>query len=219
MYKINVKIKGCKNIDDLGDFIRTNNIKVVLFGEYHGFLGQDKLQRKIIQVTRPDFFLYEMLEESKIMNNKQARIFLNKPNNQDFSFICTYGYLKPMIRLARAFSLQIIGCDIKNMCIKNKNWSKISHKERIATFSDKEAEIITRKRELRQVKIINKYSSKGLVFVILGTYHLRRNSVVLSHLKDKKAIIIRPSFDWRERFNDRKKFKDSDVSYNLRMVS
>ena len=78
MYKINIKIRGCKSIRDWGEFIRVHNIKLVLFGEHHGFLNQIQVQRKIIQNVRPDFFLYEMLEEEKILNDKNAKKFLSK---------------------------------------------------------------------------------------------------------------------------------------------
>src|SRR3989344_961151 len=217
MYKIKVRIRGCKNIDSLGEFIRANNIKLVLFGEYHGFLNQVHVQRKIIQNVKPDFFLYEMLEEDKILNDKGAKRFLGKPDNKDFSFISTYGDLKPIVRLAREFNLPIIGCDIKNMCITDKGWSKRSHKEIIATFSHEEGKKMTHKRELRQSKVINKYTSKGLVFGVSGCYHVRKNSQVLSKLRDKNAIIVKPLFKWKEKFNHRKRFKNSEISYIIKM--
>lgn len=210
MYKIKVKIKGCKRINSLREFIRVHNIKLVLFGEYHGFLNQIKVQRKIIQNVRPDFFLYEMLEEDKILNEKDAKKFLSKPDNKDFSFISTYENLKPMIRLARSFNLPIIGCDIKNMGIE-KGWRK-------KKFSDKEANKITDKRELQQVKIINRYTSKGLVFGLLGAYHLRKNSMVLSKLRDKKAVIVKPLLKWEERFDHSKRFNNSEISYIIKIL-
>lgn len=205
MYKIKVEIKGCKNIDALRELIRANNIKLVLFGEYHGFIKQIHVQRKIIQSVRPDFFLYEMLEEDKILNIKDAKKFLSKSDSKDFSVISTYGQLKPIVRLARSFDLSIIGCDIKNMGV-NKDWRK-------KKFSHEEAKRITNNRELRQAKIINQYSSKGLVFALLGKYHLRKNSLVLSKLKVKRVVIIKPSFKWEERLNYLKKFKDTEISY------
>jgi len=210
MYKIKVKIRGCKNIDSLGELIRSHNIKLVLFGEYHGFLNQILVQRKIIQSVRPDFFLYEMLEEYKVLNEKDAKKFLSKPDSKDFSFISTYGELKPMIRLARNLNLPIIGCDIKNMGV-DKDW-------REKKFSNKEANRITQKREFRQAKIINKYVSKGLVFALLGDYHLRNNGLVLSKLKEKKVIIVRPLFKWNERFNNPRKFKNYEISYVIKML-
>jgi hypothetical protein len=209
MYKIKVKIRGCKNIDSLEEFIRIHNIKLVLFGEYHGFFNQIQVQRKIIQNIHPNFFLYELLEEDKILNDKDAKKFLSKSYAKDFSFVSTYGELKPIIRLARSFDLPIIGCDIKNMYCKNKDWRK-------KKFSHEEAKMIINKRELQQAKIINQYTAKGLVFALLGDYHLRKNSLVFSKLKEKKAIIVKPLFEWEERFNDPKKFNNSEISYIIK---
>ena len=83
MYEIKVKIRGCKNIDSLGEFIRVHNIKLVLFGEYHGLINQIHVQRRIIETVKPDFFLYEMLEQEQILNDKDAERFLNKPDNKN----------------------------------------------------------------------------------------------------------------------------------------
>ena len=219
MYRLNIKIKELHNLRELTNFIRNQKIKLVLFGEYHGFVNQIDVQKAIIKKVKPYFFLYEMLEEKKILNDREANKFLRTPDKDDFSVVSNYSQLKPIIRLCRRFGLPIIGCDIKNMCIKNKNWSKMSHKERIATFSDEEAEIITRKRELRQAKVINEYTSKDLTFVLLGNYHLRKNSGLWRKLKQKKVIVIRPEFKWKEKFNDKNKFKDSEVSYNIKYIS
>ena len=124
MYEIKVKIRELKDINKLGDFMRSHNIKLILFGEYHGFINQIQIQRKIIKNVKPNFFLYEMLEEKKILNDETAKKFLDKPNNKDFSVISTYGQLKPIIKLARSFDLPLIGCDIKNMFCKDKDWMK-----------------------------------------------------------------------------------------------
>ena len=152
-----------------------------------------------------------MLEEDKILNDKEAKKFLSKLDDEDFSSISTYGQLKPMIRLARSFDLPIIGCDIKNMGV-NKGWRK-------KKFSREEAKRITNKRELRQAKIINKYISKGLVLGLLGAYHLRKNSAVLSKLRVKKFIIIKPLFKWKEKFNYPERFKNSEISYVIKLIT
>jgi|GEM_PF-2095799 len=212
MYEIKVKIRGLKEISKIKDFMKTNDINLVLFGEYHGFINQIQVQREIIKEVKPNFFLYEMLEEKKILNDKDSKKFINNPDNKNFSFISTYGELKPIVKLAKSFNLPIIGIDIKNMGVKNKNWSK-------KKFSPEEAKMITNKRELRQSKVINEYTSKGLVFALLGDYHTRKNGLLLSRLKTKKIIVVKPSFKWAERFNDKKKFKNSEVSYEVKLVN
>ena len=210
MYKIEVKIKGCKNFEELADFIRSKNIRLILFAETHGFLNEIPIQKKIIQSANPDFFLYEMLEESKILNIEDAQRFLSKPDNKDFSVISTYKELKPTIRLAKSFNLPIIGCDIKNMCQKDKSWLK-------KKFSREEAKALIKKRELRQSKIINQYTSKGMVFASLGAYHLRRGSITISSLKEKNFIMVSPSFKGKEVFLIRANQKELADSYSVKL--
>ena len=90
MDNIKLKIKEYKSLNKLKELIKDNNITLVLFGEYHGFSIQISILKEIIKITKPDFFLYEMLEEKKILNNKDAKHFLNKLDNKDFSFISTF---------------------------------------------------------------------------------------------------------------------------------
>lgn len=212
MYKIKINIKGCKDIRDLRNFMRDNGIKLVLFGEYHSFIGQIEVQEEIIRNTRPDFFLYELLEEEEILNEKDAKFFLDSPDKDAFSFVSNYKHLKPIVRLARKFKLPIIGCDIKNMGCEDACWMK-------KKFSSKEARALTNLREMRQSKVINDYISKGLVFAIVGDYHVRKNSLVFSKLKAKKVIVVRPAFRWKEKFNHLGKFRNSEVSYIVRLVN
>ncbi len=181
MYKIKLKIKGCKTLKNLKKFIELNKINLVLFGEYHGFTGQLQIQEKIIQSICPKFFLYEMLEDKEILNNKDAKKFLDKPNKENFSVVSDYGDLKPIIKLARKFNLPIIGCDIKNMGV-GKDWKR-------KKFSREESNKITKKRELQQAKVINEYANKGLVFGLVGEHHLRKNSFLLDKLKAKKYLL------------------------------
>ena len=210
MYKIKLRIERCKTLNNLGEFIRNNNIRLVLFAETHGFLDEIPVQRKIIQKMKPDFLLYEMLEESKILNSKEAKIFLNKPDKDDFSFISTYKDLKPTIKLAKSFNLPIIGCDLKNMDQNSKDWLK-------KKFSREEGRKLIKKRELRQAKVINQYTSKGIVFASLGAYHLRRGSITISNLKEKKFIIVSPSFNGKEAFLIPVGAKEKADSYVVKM--
>jgi len=109
MYPIKLKIANCNNLDKFGDYLHANSIKLVLFAETHGLLNENPIQEKLIREIKPNFFLYEMLEESKICSDKSAKIFFDKPNNKNFSIISTYGELKPTLRIARKFKLPLIG--------------------------------------------------------------------------------------------------------------
>jgi len=211
MADIKINIKGCKNIKCLRNFIKFNKIKLILFAETHGFLNEIPIQKKIINNVNPNFFLYEMLEEIKILNRKSAKTFLSKPNNEDFSVISTYGELKPIVRMATNFQLPIIGCDIKNMGFNSKN--KLNKE-----FFRKYGKEIIKKRETRQSKIINDYTSKGLVFASIGAYHLRRNSITIKKLKEKKVIIIHPLFNGKEKFLIPQNQRKTRVSFNIKVT-
>jgi len=211
MYKIRVNIRGCKKIEELAEFVRSNNIRLILFAETHGFLNETQIQKKIIQSVNPDFFLYEMLEESKILSAQDVKKLLNKPDKKDFSFISTYGDLKPTIRLARSFDLPIIGCDIKDMCVKTKNW--INEK-----YSKDYWSKVIKKREKRQAKIINQYVKRGLVFVSVGAYHLRKESMVIKDLNENKFIIIFPLFNGKEKFIIPRNQEKQRVSFGIKLM-
>lgn len=212
MYKIVSNIKGCKDIRDLRKFIAENEIMLVLFAETHGYLKEVPVQEKIISLINPDYFLYEMLEEKKILSSKQAKSFLNQPAKKTFSFISKYGELKPTIKMARNFNLPIIGCDIKNMCVRSSDWLSKG-------FSKKEAEHIRKTREIKQSKIINQYSKKGLVFASLGAYHLRRGSTTTNGLKEKKFILVYPVINDKPAFVTKSDPKNPKVKYKLKLVN
>jgi hypothetical protein len=215
MYPIKVKIRGCSNLSELKDFIKLKKIKLVLFAETHGFLKENIIQKKILKEINPEFFLYELLEENELLNNIDARKFLNKSSNKDFSVISTYGELKPTIKLASDLHLPIIGCDIKNMCRKNKDFLKITN---LSSNQKRIEDKILKRRELHQSKIITKYVSKGLVFASLGVYHLRKNSFFLKSLKEKEIIIVKPLFNGRDELGVPANFLEHTVSYVVKLV-
>lgn len=211
MYRIEVKVPGCKSLEQVSDFIRDNRIKLVLFAETHGYLAELPVQRRVIRTIRPDFFLYEMLEESKITSQRDAQRFLGRSDSADFSFISTYGDLKPTVRLARESGLPLIGCDIRNMCCTSKNW--INEK-----FPKSHWDKVTKARETRQSKIINEYTKRGVVFASLGAYHLRKNSITLENLKENRFVLVHPFFNGKPRFlipRDQSKF---NVSFGIKLV-
>ena len=144
-----------KSIKTFGDRLKQilsgEDINLIIFGETHGFLEDGIIQKKVIEIFKPNLFVYEMLEESKLKTSDEQDLFLNEPDSKEFSVISTYGELKPTIRIARKYNIPIIGNDIKNMCRDNKDFLKRTEltKEEIAL----EEKIIS-KRELKQASIL-----------------------------------------------------------------
>ncbi|MAG50082.1 hypothetical protein CL621_00385, partial [archaeon] len=111
-------------IEKLKEILREKKINLIIFGETHGFLDDDKIQEEIIQYFKPTIFLYEMLEETKLLTTDKQKEFLKESNEKDFSVISTFGELKKTINLATKYNLPIVGNDIKNMCRENKDFLK-----------------------------------------------------------------------------------------------
>lgn len=203
MYPITLDLDN----QNLKKFIESNKIKVILFAETHGFLDELPIQDKIISEVSPKFYLYEMLEEEELINKEKQLSFLSEKDEKDFSIISKFGELKKVIRLALKYNLKLVGCDIKNMCRKDKDFLK----QKTLTSEEIKEEEILRKRELHQKEIIEKCSIKSdkPVFVSLGAYHLRKDSPLM--LLDNFIIIV-PLFDGEQIFGE-EGIENKKVSY------
>ena len=180
----------------LNQIIKKEKIRLILFGETHGFISDEtKHIEYLIKTFKPDIILYELLETKKLSTISSKNNFLKNLDNKKFSIISKQGDLKNIIKLDKKYNLTIEGCDLKNMgrrktIIFNK---KLTKKEMI-----KEEKIID-KREKYHIKFIKKAMSKhNLCFVILGAYHLRKNSPLLKSLNN--SIIVYPTYKGKIEF-------------------
>ncbi len=211
MYNLKFELDKCKDFLKLKKFIDKNKIKLIFFGETHGLVDELSVQEEIIKRISPEFYLYELLEEEKILDKEDFKLFLEKPDGEDFSIISTFGELKPTIMLARKFNISLIGCDIKNMGRENadfrtkKNWSKEDLEKEETLF---------KKRELKQKEVIEEYLSKTqkVIFVSLGLHHIRKESFLMKNLKCNFLIIF-PVVKKNQKLWEAKDFSPEDISY------
>ncbi len=189
MYQLVIEVDGCKDLEDVKKFMNLNGIRIIFFAETHGIIKEElSIQDKIINTFKPSCYLYELLEEEKIVSGNDFKKFLKTDDSKDFSIISTFAELKPVVRLTQKYNLPIIGCDITNMCRDNKNFlnkKELTKEERL------NEEIIMKKREERQKKVIEKSLTKykGIIFISLGAFHLRDNSLILQRIKQDSIII------------------------------
>lgn len=182
-YSFKLELKNCKSLNKLRKYIFANKIDVVFFGETHGILDELKIQEKIISIIKPTCYLYELLEEEKLVNKKDFHKFLARKDFERFSVISKVKELKPTVLLAFKFNLPIIGCDIKNMCRKSTDF--------LREVDFKEEEIIMLKREKKQNSVIKKSLKiyNRPIFVSLGVFHLRKDSFTFNNIKKFIKII------------------------------
>lgn len=199
---------------DLNQIIKKEKIKLILFGETHGFIYDEvKHIESLIKIFKPNIILYELLENKKLKTVSSKNNFLKKPDNKKFSMISKQGDLKKIIKLAKKYNLPIEGCDLKNMGRKkpipiNK---KLTKKEII-----KEKKIID-KREKYHLEFIKKVKSKhNLCFVILGAYHLRKNSPLIKSLN--YSIIVYPTYKGKMKFAPDKIKSQEEIIYVAKML-
>lgn len=184
------------NLENIKEYINKNNIKVIFFAETHGMVDELRIQEKIIEYSKPDFYLYELLEEDKLISEEDFKNFLSREDNEDFSIISQISDLKPTVKIAKKFNIPLIGCDIKNMLRKDTKFRELN---KISNSKLKKEEGIIKKREEKQIEIINKYLNfkTNLLFVSLGAHHLRENSPVLKSVRSN-YLIVYPLFNGRK---------------------
>lgn len=184
------------SLKKLKEYINKNNIKIIFFAETHGLINELEIQEKIIENSNPNIYLYELLEENKLISKEDFENFLSREDDEEFSIISKVLDLKPTIKMVKKFNIPIIGCDIKNMLRKDTKFRELIN---ISETELKKEEEIIEKREERQIKIINKYlnSRLNLLFVSLGAYHLRENSFVLQSIK-LPYLLVYPLFDGKK---------------------
>ena len=121
MINIIIKIEKMAKLEDLKKITNLEGM-IFLFGETHRFINDLAVQKDILKEINAEYYLYEMLEETKLLTNKEKDIFLKKSDDKDFSIISKYGELKPIIALSKELNLKLIGCDIKDMCRKDRSF-------------------------------------------------------------------------------------------------
>jgi len=212
--EIKFNLQNVHNLDNLKEFIDGDKINLVLFSETHGFLKEISIQEKILEKIDFGYFLYELLEDKKIVLPEEFKNYLNADDKDSFSIISKYGEIKPTIFLAKKLGMPIIGCDLKNTGRDNtnfrtkKDWSK----------EDLEKEkILFKKRELKQKKIIDKYLEKGKVFASIGVYHLRPKSFLMKSIRNYHFIIIYPKLKGGKIFGRSMNFEKEEVFFEVKL--
>jgi hypothetical protein len=201
----------------LTETLRKKEINLIIFGETHGFLDDNSIQEEIIKIFKPTLFLYELLEETKLLSKEKQEEFLKQPNEKDFSIISTFGELKKTIKLAKSYSLPIIGNDIKNLGRENKDFLKKT--ELTAEEIKIEKEILSKREEKQSKEIINFFNKREKILVTTGAFHLRKKSPLLNLYLSESYLIIYTSYKGKQIFEPPEDFDISKVVFEIKEIS
>ena len=207
-----IYVKGKTSYKIVNEVI--NNIKlksnIILFGETHGFMKKEsEYIEDVIKKFNPQVILYESLEDKKLDSSNKIKSFLKKSNKKKFSLISHYGELEKVIKLAEKYNLPILGLDLKNMG-RNK---PIPLDKKLTMSQIRYEKNLLKKRESRQVKIIkNSLKKYNIILVVVGAYHLRKNSPLREITKNR--VIFLPKYNGRDIISP-ERIKDLKNIYRL----
>ena len=205
MSKLKINISG----NEIKKIIAREEKGLILFGETHGFIDDEtKHIESLIKLFKPDIILYELLETEKLGTEQSKNVFLKNSDNKEFSIISNYGSLKDIVKLVKRYNLPIEGCDLKNM----GRSKPITIKPNLTKKELDDEEKINNKREKYHLKCIREAMSKyALCFVIIGAYHLRKESPLAKNLGD--AIIAYPTYKGKTEFTPDEIKSQKDIVY------
>ena len=200
----------------LGRKFNYKEFDIVIIGDLHGFDKSIKIEKELIKSFKPQFVLHEMLE-SYNLTKEEAKSIIKAKNWKSKLF--NYKSISYIFKLAKETNATFIGSDLKNHGIKNLN---DYHVDRELTKQEEEdEEKLIKKRELKQAdNIIRFLNKKKKLICITGTYHLRKNSVLvktLSKLKNLNILLVYPHINGKL-FYGQMDFKINELYYMYQLL-
>ncbi len=160
---------------------------IIFVGSTHSFLDDFSKQKEIINLVNPEFILSEDLENLVLDSEKNFKDIFNK---KIISQMTSFEEVKRLIELCYKKNIKLIGMDFKNFGFNKEIQTKIKGKKKLSASEEKEVELILKKRERKHLSKILEYTQKTSkpILVILGCWHLRKDSYLRKKLKSYKII-------------------------------
>lgn len=162
-----------------------SSFSFIFVGDTHGFLNDFIKQKEIIESVKPDFVLAEQMQD------------INFLVDEDYSKLDSIAYLdfkkiKSLMELCKKLKINLIGLDFKDFGFDGK-LNEVINDGRMPSKEEelKIAEII-RKRENHHLNLIKQYknSTKRPLVILIGTWHLREDSLLMRELDN--CLVIYP---------------------------
>ena len=163
------------------------NLSFIFVGSTHSFVDDFPKQKEIIKSVKPEFVLSEELENLKLDTEDKFKEILKKKFISDMT---SFDEVEKLIKLCFEKKINLIGIDFHNFGFDKNLQKKIKNQEELTKKEEEILEEITNKRERQHISKILEYKSKTKrsIVVILGCWHLRKNSLVRRRLKNYKII-------------------------------
>ncbi|MEX0920909.1 MAG: hypothetical protein WDZ62_01470 [Candidatus Pacearchaeota archaeon] len=163
------------------------NFSFILIGSTHFFLDDFSKQEEVTNSVKPEFVLSEELEDLKLDAEDEFKEILEK---RFISNMTSFDEVEKLINLCFEKKINLIGIDFPNFGFGKIMQNKIKNKEELTKQEEEELNKIIEKREKYHLSKILEYKKKTKhpIVVILGCWHLRKDSLLRKRLKNYKII-------------------------------
>ncbi|MEX0920265.1 MAG: hypothetical protein WDZ69_01640 [Candidatus Pacearchaeota archaeon] len=163
------------------------DISFIFIGSTHSFLDDFSKQKEIIESVKPKFLLSEELENLKLDKEDRFKEILEKKFISDMT---SFGEVEKLVKLCFEKKIKLIGIDFHNFGFDENLQRKIKNQKELTNEEEEILEELTKKREKHHLSKILEYKSKTKlpIVIILGCWHLRKDSLLRKRLENYKII-------------------------------
>ena len=159
----------------------------IFIGSTHFFLDDFLKQKEIIKSVKPEFILSEELEDLKLNSEEKFKEILKR---RYISEMTSFNEVEDLIKLCFEKKISLIGIDFYNFGFDKNLQNKIKNQKELTKKEEEVLEKRIAKREQRHLSKILGYKEKTTkpIVVIIGCWHLRKDSLLRKRLKNYKII-------------------------------
>ncbi len=160
----------------------------IFVGSTHGFINDFLKQREVIKSIKPEFVLCEDLEDLKLDSKDKFKDLLLK--KREISNMTSFDGIEELIKFCFGNKIKLVGIDIHNFGFDEDLQNKIKNKGKFTKEDEKKLDKVLRLREKHHLARILEYKEKTAysLVVVIGCWHLRKNSFLRKNLKNYKII-------------------------------
>ena len=163
------------------------NFSFIFIGSTHGFLDDFSMQKEIINGINPEFVLSEELENFKLETKEEFKKFYEE---RYLSNMTSFEEVKNLVDFCFNKKIKLIGIDFHNFGFNENLQEKIKSQKKLTKEDTEKIEDIINSREKHHLSKILEYKKKTPkpLVIIIGCWHLRKNSLLRKELQNYKII-------------------------------
>jgi len=163
------------------------DLSFIFIGSTHSLLDDFSKQKEIINLVNPEFVLSEELEDLKLEREDQFKEILEKKFISDMT---SFVEVEKLVKLCSEKEIKLIGIDFHNFGFDENLQEKIKNQKELTREEEEKLNDLVEKREKYHLSKILEYKSKtkSPIIIILGCWHLRKDSLLRKRLKNYKII-------------------------------